>query len=285
MSFLNLLGDSEVCRQLTALANSRRLPHAVVLESRDGKLARDTAAEIAAAFLCSSESGGIPCGKCSNCKKVRAGIHPDVYTVVTSGGKQATGVGEIREMIGDCYIKPNEARGKVYFIFDKMTPEAQNALLKILEEPPQNVMFVIAAEKSTLLLKTVLSRSTLFKITGEDDRISDEADNIAVEIVQAAVQNIELPLIGATSKLIKSRDLTKQTLDRLGELFTMMLEVKFMGESGYPDYIVSAARLLRRSSIVKLTDVVAQAQEMLSHNCNMNVLATWLCANIRESRH
>ncbi len=285
MSFAKLLGGSEVCRQLEALSGSRRLPHAVVLESRDEKLGRSVANELAAAFLCESE-GVRPCGVCRVCRKVREGVHPDVCTVETTGGKQATGVGEIRAMISDCFIKPNEGAGKVYFIFDKMTPEAQNALLKILEEPPQNVLFVIVTEKSTLLLKTVLSRSALFKLLDDQgEKPSDEAFEIAVEIARAVPQNIELPLLAATSRMLKSRELAKQVLEILGEFFTLALEEKYLGEGGYEEYITGMTRMLRRSSIVKLFDVVSQAQEMLSHNCNMNILVTWLCANIRESRH
>ena len=285
MSFAKLLGGSEVCRQLEALSANRRLPHAVVFESRDSTLAASAANELAAAFLCESE-GVRPCGVCRACRKVREGVHPDVCSVNTTNGKQATGVGEIRSMISDCYIKPNEGSGKVYFIFDKMTTEAQNALLKILEEPPQNVMFVIATVSSTLLLKTVLSRSTLFKLMDAgDDRPTDEAFEIAVEIARAIPQNIELPLLAATSRLLKSRELTKQVLEQLGEFCTMALEEKYLGEGGYEDYITGMTRMLRRGSIVKLYDVVAKAQEMLSHNCNMNILVTWLCANIRESRH
>lgn len=286
VSFAKILGECEAAAQLDLLSDGRRLPHAVIFESRDSELARKAAVELAAAFLC--ESGGKrPCGVCRACRKVFDGIHPDVYNVETTGGKQATGVGEIREMISDCYIKPNEGSGKVYFIFDKMTAEAQNALLKILEEPPQNVQFVITTEKSTLLLKTVLSRSTLFKIgdAGERDKLYDEAYDIALEIARAVPQNIELPLLAATSRLLKGRDVTQQTLEILAEFFYQALEEKFVGENGYGEHITGMTKMLRRDSFVKLYDVVSKAQEMLSHNCNMNVLVTWLCANIRESRH
>ena len=284
MSFSEILGGGETARQLDTLANNGRLPHAVIFESRDEALCERAAGEAAAAFLCEG-SGKKPCGVCAACRKVRAGVHPDVYNVVTTNGKQATGVGEIREMIADCYIKPNEGRGKVYLIFDKMTAEAQNALLKILEEPPQSVQFVIATASSTLLLKTVLSRCALFKLITMGEKSSAEAFDIAVEIARAVSQNIELPLLGATSRIIKSRELASQTLDILEEFFTMALEEKYLGEGGYADYITGMSRMLRRDSVVKLLDVVAQAREMLSHNCNMNILATWLCANIRESRH
>lgn len=283
MSFAQIIGNGETASQLDALAMHGRLPHAIVFESEDGRLARAAAKETAAAFLCTADVK--PCGVCKACRKVRDEIHPDVYTAST-GGKQAVGIGEIREMISDCYIKPNEGRGKVYFIFDKMTPEAQNSLLKILEEPPQNVQFVIVTEKSTLLLKTVLSRCALFKLSsGENDAVSAEAFAAAVDIVRAVPLNIELPLIAATSGLTKSRVFMKQVLDQLGVFFVHALEVKYLGVGGSPDYISEMSRMLTKASLVKMTEVVSQAQEMLSHNCNMNVLSTWLCANIRESKH
>lgn len=283
MGFAQIIGNGEISFQLDALAMNGRLPHAVVFESEDGRIARAAAKELASAFLCTGDVK--PCGVCKACRKVKDDIHPDVYTAST-GGKQAVGIGEIREVISDCYIKPNEGRGKVYFIFDKMTPEAQNSLLKILEEPPQNVQFVIVTEKSTLLLKTVLSRCALFKLSSdESDSVSDEAFSTAVDIVRAAVLNVELPLIAVTSGLTKNRVLMKEVLDQLGVFFLQALEVKYLGAEGCPDYITDLSRMLTKVSLVKMTEVVSKGQEMLSHNCNMNVLSAWLCANIRESRH
>ena len=284
MSFTDLLPDSEVGKQLDVLANSRRLPHALVLESRDSSLSKKVADELAAAFLCEG-TAAVPCGKCSACMKVSKGIHPDV-TAVSTGGKQSVGVGEIRDVVSDCFIKPNEGRGKFYLISDKMTPEAQNALLKILEEPPQSVMFVIVTEKSTLLLKTVLSRSSLFKLSsGADNKITDEAFNAAVNIVKAIPQNVELPLIAAASGLTKNRELMRQTLDQLSDFFMQALEAKYLGGKDCESYIADLSDMLKKSSLIKLIDVTARAQDMLSHNCNMNLLATWICAGFRESRH
>ncbi len=288
MSLKSLLGDTEVSAQLSGLIASRRLPHAVVLESKDRTLAKNTATEIAKAFVCSDESVR-PCCRCSNCLKVEEGIHPDLYTVNITDKKQAVGVGEIRTMISDCYVKPNEAQSKVYFIFDKMTVEAQNALLKILEEPPRNVQFIITTESSTILLQTVLSRSTVFKIGNrtpdEKDPKNEKAKEIAVEIASAIPKNIELPLLIATGKLVPDKAVAQKVLEKLSEFLSMALEEKYFPNAASPSYITEMSRTLRKRSLVKLLDVIAEAQEMLSRNCNMNLLATWLCANIRQSRH
>lgn len=284
MSFESVLGKGQTAQHLASLTQSNRLPHAAVFQSENITLARSAAKELAAAYLCTSENMR-PCGECRSCRKIHDDIHPDVITL-KAVGKQSIGVGEIREMISDCYIMPNESHGKVYLIFDKMTPEAQNALLKILEEPPSGVMFVITTEQTSLLLKTVLSRTMMFKLS-PTKQIDDgnEAFQAAVEIARAIPQNIELPLLGATSSLMNSREFAKQVLDYLAEFFTLALEQKYLGEDGYEDYIIGIARPLRKSNIVKLYNVANQALEMLSHNCNLTVLSTWVCANIRESKH
>ena len=288
MSFKNILGDSEVCRQIQSLINSHRLPHALVIESKDISLAKETADELAKSCVCSSEIIR-PCGKCVNCMKAAEGIHPDIYTVKITDKKQAVGVGEIRTMISDCFIKPNEARNKVYMIFDKMTTEAQNALLKILEEPPQNVQFIIVTESSTILLQTVLSRSTVFKVgdteTAESSIKDEKAQEIAVEIAAAIPNNMELPLLIATGKISGDKQLTQKVLELLSEYLSLSLEEKYFQTGRYPEYITELSRTLRKRSLIKLLDTVGQAQKMLSQNCNMNLLVTWLCANIRQSRH
>ena len=288
MSLKNILGDCEVCRQIESLINSHRLPHAVVIESKDIELAKNIANEIAKSCVCSGEYLR-PCEKCNNCLKASEGIHPDIYTVKITDKKQAIGVGEIRTMISDCFVKPNEASCKVYLIFDKMTTEAQNALLKILEEPPQNVQFIIVTESSTILLQTVLSRSTVFKVgdsdTAESNIKDEKVEEIAVEIASAIPKNIELPLLIATGKLINDKMLTQKVLERLGEYLSIALEEKYFKSGKYPPYITELSKTLRKRSLIKLLDTVAQAQKMLSQNCNMNLLVTWLCANIRQSRH
>lgn len=288
MSIKNILGDCEVCRQIESLITSHRLPHAVVIESKNVDLAKAAANELAKACVCSSETTR-PCGKCIHCAKAGEGIHPDIYTVKITDKKQAVGVGEIRTMISDCFVKPNEAVCKVYLIFDKMTPEAQNALLKILEEPPQNVQFIIVTESSTVLLQTVLSRSTVFKIGDSDSTTAEirnqKVEETAVEIASAIPKNIELPLLIATGKLLNDKQLTQKVLERLSEILSIALEEKYFKSGKYPEYITELSRTLRKRSLIKLLDTVAQAQKMLSQNCNMNLLVTWLCANIRQSRH
>lgn len=285
MSLNKILGDTDVSRQLMALISSNRLPHAIVLECGNKKIGISAAIEICKSCVCTNTTAR-PCGVCNSCRKVAEGIHPDVYTVRILDKKQAIGVGEIRLMISDCYVKPNESPCKVYLIFEKMTAEAQNALLKILEEPPQNVRFIIVTESASGLLQTVISRSAVFKLDDGAKPVDDSAaEEIAVLIAKAIPENMELPLLIATGKLGSDKALTIKVLDRLAEILNLALEQKYIPSGNPPQYVSEIARTLRKLSIVRLLEVVSQARTMVLQNCNMNLLITWLCAGIRKSRH
>ena len=144
-----------------------KMMHSYII-SGDASAARSRAREMAAAALC--ESGGAkPCRVCRHCRKVFQGefpgIHPDVALVERAADKSGKPrreilVDQIRALAVDTLVLPNEADGKVYIFpeADKMNLAAQNAFLKLLEEPPRGVMFLLCAESREKLLETVQSR-------------------------------------------------------------------------------------------------------------------------------
>ena len=119
-----------------------RVSHAYIVASMSEETRREAALRVAAAMLC--ESGGDrPCGECRHCRKVFSGIHPDVVNIapgVDDKGRKRREilVDQVRFVSADAQVMPNEAGVKVYVIHDAdlMNPAAQNALLKLLEEPP-----------------------------------------------------------------------------------------------------------------------------------------------------
>ena len=144
--------------------------HATIL-SGDGESTKEHARALAAAMLC--EGPGVPpCRSCRHCRKifrgVFPGIHPDVAVVErqpNSAGKlrREITVDQIRALSEDVLVLPNEAEHKVYILpeADTMNTAAQNAFLKLLEEPPAFVSFLLCAERTEALLPTVRSRCTL----------------------------------------------------------------------------------------------------------------------------
>ena len=150
----------------------KRLSHAYMLTGPEGP-ERDAAAKrLAAALLCGAAEP--PCGVCRDCRKVMAGIHPDVTVVEREardkGLRQDIVVGQIRAMTADAVLAPNEAARKVYIIAqaDRMNAQAQNALLKALEDPPGHACFILCAAGADALLPTVRSRCV--RAEGYEDR-------------------------------------------------------------------------------------------------------------------
>jgi DNA polymerase-3 subunit delta' len=111
------------------------------------------------AMICQGP-GDKPCLRCAHCEKARRGIHPDIVLYDREDQTRTIYVDQIRALRDDAVIMPNEARRKVYIIrhAGSMNVSAQNALLKVLEEPPGGAAFILTAETPEQLLPTVRSR-------------------------------------------------------------------------------------------------------------------------------
>lgn len=140
------------------LARRGRLSHAWLLTGPAGAGKHALAGALAQALVCTGEER--PCGVCPHCKKVEQGIHPDVITLSPAEGKRDIVVDQVRALRADAYVRPNEAQRKVYLIdpASALNDNAQNALLKVLEEGPPYAAFLLIAEAAGQLLPTVRSR-------------------------------------------------------------------------------------------------------------------------------
>lgn len=164
-----------------------KLSHAYIIASPSAEQRESIALELASAILCSG-AGKKPCGVCRDCRKVCSGVHPDLMRIgrrSDEGGKQKREIliDQIREMGADAAVLPNEAGAKVYVIedADTMNERAQNAALKLFEEPPANVHFLLCAENPDKLLVTVRSRCVEIRRNAEDGPVGDEAAKMAEE--------------------------------------------------------------------------------------------------------
>lgn len=141
--------------------------HAYLYVSSDKTDRRKTAEVLAQSLLCNGRNDdALPCGKCPDCIKMSALTHPDCFYFGSDGAKVS--VDDIRTISERAYLAPNEAKGKVFVLeeADTYNAQSQNALLKILEEPPKNVFFVLTASSKSALLSTVRSRVCV--LTGKE---------------------------------------------------------------------------------------------------------------------
>ena len=165
--------------------NKLQFSHAVILTAPSREACLAQARHMAAAALC-LEPERAPCGCCRACRKVLGGIHPDVITVsrlTDDKGRlrREITVDQIRGVIADAYVLPNEAERKVYILdeADKMNPQAQNAALKLLEEPPERVTLLLCVSNPELLLPTVRSRCALVNVGTEETAPDAENEKLA----------------------------------------------------------------------------------------------------------
>ena len=152
-----LLGNEAIRARLDAAAAQDRFSHSYLICGPDGSGKHTLARMLAAAMQCTAGAGRKPCGMCSGCRKVFEGIHPDVITVNDPAHKTIA-VDVIRQMRADVFLRPNEGKRKIYLIEQDMAEPPQNALLKILEEPPAYAAFLILSDRAEKLLPTIRSR-------------------------------------------------------------------------------------------------------------------------------
>ena len=159
MDFTGFLGNDAVKARLSGAFASGRVAHSYLLCGPAGSGKHTLTRILSAAMQCEGRSGKIPCGVCSGCRKALEGVHPDIITVDDPDHKAMT-VDPIRAARSDMFIRPNEGKRKIYIIprGQDMNESAQNALLKILEEPPDYGVFLILSTNAERLLPTIRSR-------------------------------------------------------------------------------------------------------------------------------
>ena len=173
ITFSDFRFQGEEINALRRQIEEGRLVHALLISGEAGTGKRTLAKLLAAALLCESEARK-PCGECSACRLAMAGEHPDI-TIIEKGvplskdtakGRSSIPVDDIREMIRLCSQYSFEGGNRIVIIQDaeNMTTQAQNCLLKILEEPPEHTFFLLTSGHPDQLLTTIRSRCRPVKL-------------------------------------------------------------------------------------------------------------------------
>jgi DNA polymerase-3 subunit delta' len=145
--------------ELDSIIETRKIPNALLFTGHYGSGRKRAAFWFAKAVNCTA-SHGAPCDHCRSCKKIEAGQHPDMILVTPAEPQKPITISRIREVIALTGSRPHEAAFRMVLITDadQMNIQAQNALLKELEEPPENTFFILMARDRAGLLPTILSR-------------------------------------------------------------------------------------------------------------------------------
>lgn len=170
--FKDVVGHKEVIRYIQSAIEQNKISHAYIINGQRGSGKKLLARLFAMTLQCKSEKSD-PCGECQSCLQTKSGNQPDIITVKHE--KPATiSVDDIREQLtGDIMIRPYSSPYKIYVIpeADLMTVQAQNALLKTLEEPPEYAIIFLLTENADSLLATIRSRCVMLKLRNIKDKL------------------------------------------------------------------------------------------------------------------
>ena len=162
--FENIVGNDKIIKSLKNSSINDTVSHAYILDGKE-KTGKQLISKTFAKLLLCENSKNEPCLKCSSCISFESGNNPDFFFI--DGNKKKLGVSDIREnIIKNIETKPFKYKYKVFIIKDahNMTIQAQNAILKTIEEPPKFAVFLILSKNYNSFLPTILSRCILFKI-------------------------------------------------------------------------------------------------------------------------
>lgn len=249
MNFEGFYGNERAKAYLNSAFARQTLPHALLIAGERGIGKRTLADIVARALVCTGSIA--PCGECNSCLKAKNKCHPDI--IYLGDNDDTVKVEDIRALKRDALLRPNDGERKVYIInhAEAMTHQAQDAFLKILEEPPLFTFFIILCYNLSDLLPTIISRTshiTLSPLSDEDmlriiheklpdvsdekqekllktsggicsfltDEKNHECTDVAANIANALISRDEFNIFRALAALEKrDRDFVSSVLDEL----------------------------------------------------------------------
>lgn len=269
-----------------------RFPHAAIIEGGTPEERMALAEKISAALVC---TGGEPrpCGICPSCIKAAANSHPDIPVFSAEDKAKAFKVDMVRSIRNEAYILPNEADKKVFILENahSMGIEGQNAILKVLEEPPAYVNFILLCNSKSGFLPTVLSRAAVYSIgearlsnenTIPREKLVSAASDIAYSIISAD----DFETVKAAGQFEKDAALLKASLPVMQEIFAASLRIKFDAGDVENDITEVAERIsakLTKRSLLEASEVIDGLLDSIRQNANHNLTVTRLCTLLRRA--
>ena len=227
----HIFGQDRALETIRRAYAADRLPHGLVFAGPAGVGKATTARALAAAFLCEKPKGDLPCGRCESCRVFDAGNHPDYHVIYRQLVRLEKEKAKARDLpvdvVRDFLVAPAGRmpglnRGKVFVVeeAETMNPQAQNALLKTLEEPYGRTLIVLLTDQPDALLPTVRSRCQVVRFAplpeplvrkelekrGVDKAAAEQGARLAAGSLGVALRWVEDGVVAAAGELAGQMD-------------------------------------------------------------------------------
>lgn len=312
-------GREEIINNFSAMIKGKRLGHAYLVCGPKGYGKKTLLAYLLHLIMCETNSA---CLRCNQCLTVSSGANPDVK-IISNQDKASIGVDKIRELIKDVYIKPVMGEKKVIVIENAhlLTAGAQNALLKVIEEPPAYAVFFLLCDNVSTILATVLSRTAKINLSPLDERelkkivpglppflyhycsgnvgellrLKDDAElsalrDVAINAVMSFADDDGFSMYKASSPLTSDRKKTVEIMD----LMLMFVRDVILDKNGLDKMIVNEDKineiktfssLVNRQSCLKTAECIQDFQKKLGKSGNLSMTVETMFMKCREVIH
>lgn len=229
------------------------------------------AEDLAAAIICDG-SGDSPCRTCIHCAKSLRGIHPDIIKIDRNPDTRALYVDQIRALRKDAVLLPNEANKKVYLVnhAGSMNTSAQNAILKLLEEPPTHTAFILVTENPIELLPTVRSRCIEISVNApRSDKSPEDNANADAFIKALSAGPLDLAAFSFSLESLEKNEFI-DFIDSAAATITLLLRAQYTEGTG----------LLSGSDLMKILRILDRAKTYFYNNVGLGHIAGMICAEL-----
>lgn len=321
---MKIYGNEHLISTFQNMMKTGRMAHSFLIYGEKGLGKKQIARYLTMLLVCESEEK--PCGRCRACINAQNNTHPDIIYAEHSGKLGGFSVDTIRNICTDAYIHPNNSDTKIYVLTDadNITVQAQNSLLKLIEEPPSYAYFILTALSKNVFLDTIISRAVSLSVSQTDTDttlealsyygIPQEQANEAVtcfdgnigmcmaytsenelknavqltkQITDCIINRDEYALLYALTEASTDKALLKNILVMLDKIIRDSLAVKYQSESFMSCYRQGAKKLAETLTVRtcgELHRAVTDSYMLIDRNVNIKLVVSSLCGEIMTCR-
>lgn len=315
MEIVDIYRKSQCHRIISRDLSRGMLSHAYMLECADRFVIEKFGMLLAQEIYCEGQDS--PCGVCNNCQKV---LHSNMVDLKIYPKEKSIVVDDVVEIVSDCIQRPMDANFKVYILnnFDEATIQSQNKILKTLEEPPQNVIFILTCTNSSAVLPTIISRvktineplldldtvvgylndckvkdaSNVAKVSGSNIysalKIAGSGDagrivNLALDTLMGLRSSADI--LKFSSQIVA---LKKDFAYFVDTLISILRDVSIVNQSNLVNYndklkeLQQLSRVYTHNAIVEISSMLCQIYDKLEFNCNLVGIVDQMLLDILE---